>query len=196
VAPPSSALKPVPPRRQFLGLFIPAVVPPPPQRLTLPDRLDVKRLRDTTPPARRARLLAALPTSASPKHADVPEAQIGFTSSKGVDAATCTGCMACVTACPTGALTHSRLKEQLRFDGSRCVKCTLCHDVCEPRAITLSPAFHPVDFLDFAPKTLLTLRMTQCGECGALFKDEGKDPVLCARCREHDAEARGLWSSR
>ena len=190
---PAPEKQPVPARRQFLALLVPGAVPPPPQKLTLPDRLDVKLLRETTPPARRTRLLAALPSSASPKRAELPEAEIGFTSSKQVNQATCTGCMACVTACPTGALTNSRLKEQLRFDGSRCVKCTLCHDVCEPKAITLSPVFLPVDFLDFAPKTLVTLKMTQCGECGALFKDEGREPVLCARCSEHDAEARELW---
>jgi ferredoxin len=190
---PAPVKEPMPPRRQFLGLFVPGAVPPPPQNLALPDRLDVKLLRETAPPARRARLLAALPSSASPKRAELPEAEISFTSSKRVNQATCTGCMACVTACPAGALTNSRLKEQLRFDGSRCVKCTLCHDVCEPKAITLSPTFRPVDFLDFAPKTLVTLKMTQCGECGALFKDEGREPVLFARRREHDAEARELW---
>lgn len=195
-APPPPPEKPVPARRAFIGLFVPAVVPPPPQRLTMPQRLDVKRLREATPPPRRARLLAALPSSVAPRVAELPAAAVGFTSSKVADDATCTACMACVTACPTGALTQTRLREHLRFDASRCVKCHLCHDACEPRALTLSPVFRPVDFLESSPRTLLTFRMTQCGECGALFRKDGREPVLCDRCREHEAEAKALWGRR
>ena len=157
---------------------------------------NVKRLRETTITPRRARLLSALPSSVSPRRAEVAAEAIGFTSSKLANEATCTACMSCVTACPSGALTQTRLKEQLRFDGSRCLKCGLCHDVCEPNALTLSPVFRPVDFLEFSPRTLLTFRMTQCGECGALFRNDGRDPVLCDRCKDHDAEARELWGKR
>ncbi|MFZ5445265.1 MAG: 4Fe-4S binding protein [Myxococcota bacterium] len=195
-APASAPPPPVPPRRQFLGIFVPRALPPEPRRLGFPATLDVKRLREATPPARRARLLAALPSSVAPKLATLAAADVPFTSSKEVDAATCTGCSACVTACPTGALTSSRLKDQLRFDGSRCVKCGLCHDVCEPRAITLAPQHRVVDFLDFAPRALVTLKMVQCGECGASFKDDGAAEVLCPRCREQADEARALQGAR
>lgn len=191
--------RPVPPRRQFLGLFVPRALPPQPVtrgKLTFPQRLDVKRLRDTRPPPRRARLLASLPASASPKLLELAGDALSFTSSKRVDAMTCTGCQACVTACPTGALTSSRLKDQLRFDGSRCVRCGLCHDVCEPRAITLAPTVSVAEFLDFAPRLLVTLKMIQCGECGAAFKDDGRESVLCDRCRDQEAEARELSGAR
>jgi ferredoxin len=189
-APPA---QPIPPRRQFLGLLVPRALPPTRGHVTQPETLDVKRLRDTTPPLRRARLLASLPPSIAPRASTT---DVRFTSSKQLDANTCTGCMACVTACPTGALTTTRLRDQVRFDASRCVKCALCHDVCEPRALTLAPAFQPADFLDFAPRTLVKLELVQCGECGASYKKDGAAQVLCARCREQDAEARELQGFR
>lgn len=189
-APAKAPPTPVPPRRQFLGMFVPGAVP---QRLSQPERLDVKALRDAAPTARRQRLLAALPADAEPRLAELDGARLDFTSSKLVNDATCTGCVQCVTACPTGALTTPRLRQQLRFDASRCVKCHLCHDVCEPRALTLAPAFRVADFLDFAPKVLVRLSMTQCGECGASYKADGREDALCPRCREHDADARELW---
>jgi ferredoxin len=160
-------------------------------RLRQPERLDVKSLRDGAQTARRTRLLASLPSSVHPRFASLPAESIDFTSSKTLDAKTCTGCMACVTACPTGALTSSRLRETIRFDGSRCVKCHLCHDVCEPDALTLADELDVAAFLEFAPKTLVKLTMVQCGECGALFKADGQS--LCPRCRDQDAEARELW---
>lgn len=193
---PQRTPEPIPARRRFIGMFVPRALPPEPQRLAFPDELNVKRLREATPPARRARLLAALPSSVVPKLASLPAPEVPFTSSKVIDPVTCTGCMSCVTACPTGALTHTRLKDQVRFDGSRCVKCSLCHDVCEPRALTLAPALRTEDFLDFAPRTLVTLKMVQCGECGAAYRDDGAELVLCPRCREHDAEARELQGAR
>jgi ferredoxin len=192
VAPPPPAA--VPARRQFIGLFVPRAVPASPVRVTQPERLDVKALRAAVVPERRKQLMAVLPNAVSPTTAKLPGESISFASSKVIDEKTCTGCLACVTACPTGALTASRMRETIRFDASRCVKCHLCHDVCEPSAITLAEAFEVTGFLDFAPRPLVTLAMRPCSECGAPYKSDGH--AMCPTCRGHDDEARELWGRR
>lgn len=179
----------VPPRRQF---FQKLVAPEAPTTVTAPTRLEPARVRAQFPTERRKRTLAALPSSAAPKQATVPTPS--FTSSKVVDEPTCTGCAACVTACPTGALTASRTREVLRFDASRCVKCHLCHDVCAPGAMRLAPALDVAAFLELAPRTLVTLKMRPCEECGQPFKANGG--VWCASCSAQDAEARELQGLR
>ncbi|MFO0594061.1 MAG: 4Fe-4S binding protein [Myxococcaceae bacterium] len=184
VKPPKEA---VPPRRQFFRMLTPKVDSGP-TAITPPDKLDPARVRAQLVPERRKRTLAAIPSGAAPKVATLPDSS--FTSTKRIDLATCTGCMACVTACPTGALTTNRTREVVRFDGGRCVKCHLCHDVCEPAAITLAPAFELEPFLDAAPRTLVTLPMRPCAECGLPYKADGQP--LCPTCRAQDAEAREL----
>ncbi len=185
-APPSEG------RRALLRLFVPmAASKETPGRISQPARLDRDALRTPRLTERRKRFLAALPDGAQAKHGSVPSGEIGFTSSKKLDVAACTGCMLCVNLCPTGALSTPRLPDQLRFDASRCVKCHLCHDVCEPDAIRFAPRLETGDVLELAPKVLGHLPLRSCGECGALFKIDGDSPI-CPTCRGLDEEAREL----
>jgi energy-converting hydrogenase A subunit P len=179
VTPP--APPPVPARRQFIGLFMPRAVPEPPARLSQPAQLDVKALSRAAVPERRKRLMAALPNAVSPSSANLPGASISFASSQVIDEKTCTGCLACVDACPTGALTASRGRETIRFDANRCVKCHLCHDLCEPNAITFADTFDVTGFLEFSPRPLVTLTLRPCSTCGALVKADGQ--ARCLSCR-------------
>ncbi len=182
-APPPAA--PVPARRQFIGLFVPRAVPEAPARLTQPAQLDAEALRSAAVPERRKQLMAALPNAVSPQTANLPSATISFASSQVIDEKACTGCLACVSACPTGALTASRSHETIRFDANRCVKCHLCHDVCEPNAITFADTFDVTGFLEFSPRPLVTLTLRPCSKCGALSKADGQ--ALCPSCRGHGA---------
>lgn len=76
----------------------------------------------------------------------------------------CTLCQACVTACPTGALSDNPDRAMLRFTESVCVQCGLCEATCPENAITLDPR---LDFQAWnAPKRVL--------------KEE--DPFLCIGC--------------
>ena len=52
---------------------------------------------------------------------------------------TCTLCMACVGACPEGALADNPELPQLRFVESKCVQCGICANTCPEQAITLEP---------------------------------------------------------
>lgn len=48
----------------------------------------------------------------------------------------CTQCGACVTICPTGALSiPDRSTMEVTFDIEKCVACSLCVQACPPRAM-------------------------------------------------------------
>lgn len=81
-----------------------------------------------------------------------------------VDTEGCTLCHACVTACPTGALTAGEDRPMLRFAESACVQCGLCEATCPESVITLKPQ------LDFEAWS----------KPSRLVKEE--EPFCCIRC--------------
>ena len=81
-----------------------------------------------------------------------------------VETGGCTLCLACVSACPTKALSANDDRPQLKFDESLCVQCGLCQATCPEKVITLEPR---IDFAAF--------------EAGPhIMKDE--EPFCCTRC--------------
>jgi ferredoxin len=85
-----------------------------------------------------------------------------------VDAAGCTLCHACVSACPTGALIDDPERPVLRFVEDACVQCGLCKATCPESVITLRPQ------LDFratrmAPRVLKEEEPFCCIRCGKPF---------------------------
>jgi ferredoxin len=81
-----------------------------------------------------------------------------------IDAAGCTLCLACVSACPTGALSDNAERPMLRFAEDACVQCGLCSATCPEKVITLKPQ------LDFRASTASP----------RLVKEE--EPFCCIRC--------------
>lgn len=53
-----------------------------------------------------------------------------------VDPQTCTLCLACTSACPTGALLAGNETPQLKFIEDNCVQCGLCEQTCPENAIS------------------------------------------------------------
>jgi ferredoxin len=51
----------------------------------------------------------------------------------------CTLCLACVSACPTGALSADPERPMLKFTEDACVQCGLCAATCPEKVISLRP---------------------------------------------------------
>lgn len=85
-----------------------------------------------------------------------------------VDPDACTLCLACVGACPTGALQADPDTPRLSFQEEACVQCGLCRATCPESAITLHPRLH----LSLGPGARRTLHEEQpfaCVSCGKPF---------------------------
>ena len=79
-------------------------------------------------------------------HAPTPQIEIALPAGAPfgtivVNRDTCTLCLACVGACPEGAILDHPASEvpQLRFIESKCVQCGLCEATCPEDAIALTP---------------------------------------------------------
>ena len=81
-----------------------------------------------------------------------------------LDVAGCTLCLACVSACPTGALTDDPDKPLLGFQEAACVQCGLCRNTCPESVITLAPR---LSFAEDARRAVV-------------LKEE--EPAACIRC--------------
>jgi ferredoxin len=81
-----------------------------------------------------------------------------------VDIDGCTLCLACVSACPTGALSDDPERPMLRFTEDACVQCGLCKATCPEKVISLKPQ------IDFRAATASSRVIKQ------------EDPFLCIRC--------------
>ena len=76
----------------------------------------------------------------------------------------CTLCLACVSACPTGAMSADPERPMLKFTEDACVQCGLCAATCPEKVITLKPQ------LDFRAATAAPRIMKQ------------EEPFECIRC--------------
>ena len=85
-----------------------------------------------------------------------------------LDLDACTLCLACVGACPAGALSDNPDMPMLRFTESACVQCGICASTCPEQAITLAPQ---MDFNAWAaPKRILKEEEPfACTSCGKAF---------------------------
>lgn len=100
-----------------------------------------------------------------------------------VDTNGCTLCLACVSACPTSALTASEDKPMLRFHESLCVQCGLCKGTCPERVISLEPR---LDLAAFAagPVILREEEPFCCIACGKPFGTRSTIERITAKLKD------------
>jgi ferredoxin len=101
-----------------------------------------------------------------------------------VDRQKCTLCLACVGACPEGALLDAKDAPQLRFIERNCVQCGLCAKTC------------PEDAIKLAPRLLLTADATRpvvvnedsvfaCVRCGKPFANQRIIDTMLGKLARH-----------
>lgn len=95
----------------------------------------------------------------------------------------CTGCEACTSSCPTGAIVLARNGEsdQLTFAADRCVACGLCVQACPSRLLSLSDTFSPAAVASGARAELLTLPVATCRMCHRSYHGTGDQCPDCAK---------------
>jgi ferredoxin len=86
-----------------------------------------------------------------------------------VNAAACTLCMSCVSACPTQALQDGRGLPQLNFREWNCIQCGLCERTCPEDAVSLSARFLYDQQARELPRTLHEEQPVCCVVCGKPF---------------------------
>lgn len=89
-----------------------------------------------------------------------------------VNVAGCTLCLACVGACPTGALGDDPEIPTLTFTEDACVQCGICRATCPEKVIQLKPRFN---FADDARSAKIVKREPpfNCVRCGKPFGTRG-----------------------
>ncbi|MGA3208986.1 MAG: 4Fe-4S binding protein [Syntrophales bacterium] len=98
---------------------------------------------------------------------------------------TCTLCMACSAACPSGALSASGDLPRLLFVEARCHQCGLCEETCPEHAIQLLPR------MMCDPKTVETqvvlceAETFRCIECNAPFAPQAMVNRMTEKLRDH-----------
>jgi ferredoxin len=133
-------------------------------------------------------LQAQAPATPLPEAIALPAAGAPF-GSLVVDAGRCTMCLACVGACPAGALADNPEQPQLRFIEKNCVQCGLCASTCPEDAITLAPRLWLADGgrARKSPRVLHEDRPYACVRCGKPFGTARAVQAMAERLAGHAA---------
>ena len=157
-------------------------------------KTDIELLRKKVIPLKRKLFYTAVKRLEKPSLYHVVDAnEVSFTSSKLLDIEKCTACQMCYRICPTGALSSDIKNSKIDFDPFVCVKCNACHDVCEPKALTLSPSYNIKEFFEPSVVNLVNFNVKRCNECNVIFSTNDENEKLCYRCKAEEEEARALW---
>jgi ferredoxin len=147
------------------------------------------RAAATFAPTADKRTTAALAIEHLAHHAPVPQREIALPSGApfgtiAVDRDACTMCLACVGACPVGAILDNPETPQLRFIESKCVQCGLCRETCPEGAIALSPRLALVAEAK-QPRVLNEAAVARCVSCGKPLGTEKMVQAMLARLAGH-----------
>jgi ferredoxin len=97
---------------------------------------------------------------------------------------TCTMCLACVGACPEGAIIDNAETPQLRFIESKCVQCGICASTCPENAITLASRLLLTPVAK-QPRVLNEAAIFKCIRCGKPLGTEKLIGSMLSRLAGH-----------
>ncbi len=135
------------------------------------------------------RTTAALAIEHLARHAPVPQREIALPAGAPygtlvVNKDTCTMCLACVGACPVGALLDGQEAPQLRFIETKCVQCGLCAVTCPEHAIALAPRLSLAPEAK-EPRVLNEAVVFKCISCGKPLGTEKMIAGMLDRLASH-----------
>lgn len=160
LASPSERLSPENPPLKHFGLDGPAMASPrPPATFSpVPDKRKVVRLTVQHLYDQSGAIQPGLPLPVGSPFGAIT-----------VDGGACTLCLACVTACPSKALSAGGQRPQLKFRESLCHQCGFCQKTCPEGAIRLLPRlFCDLEAVE-TPVILQEAEPFRCIECGLAF---------------------------
>ncbi|OLE17750.1 MAG: 4Fe-4S ferredoxin, partial [Betaproteobacteria bacterium 13_1_20CM_3_63_8] len=122
-------------------------------------------------------------------HAPVPATEIALPQGAPfgtieVNRDTCTMCLACVGACPEGAIIDNAETPQLRFIESKCVQCGICESTCPENAITLASRLLLTPVAK-QPRVLNEAAIFKCIRCGKPLGTEKLIGSMLSRLAGH-----------
>lgn len=100
----------------------------------------------------------------------------------------CTLCLACVTVCPTGALTDNEDAPELSFTENACVQCGLCRTTCPENVISLAPRFNFAEAA-MSPVVKHAEEAFECVRCGTPFGVKSSIERMVDKLRGHSMYA-------
>ncbi len=152
------------------------------------DLSNISKIKDKYIPDSRKVLLTTFKRVEKPSSYEVlPQEEVSFISQKYIEDS-CTNCQICYRICPTRALSSDAKFSIINFDSILCIKCHLCHDVCELDSIKLQNGFENSEFFEPRKRALITFNIKRCNECGNNFTYfEGER--VCPRCKIEEEES-------
>ena len=147
------------------------------------------RIAATFAPTADKRTTLSLAIDHLARHAPVPQQIIPLPAGAPfgaivVDRETCTMCLACVGACPEGAILDNALAPQLRFIEAKCVQCGICAKTCPENAITLIPRLD-VTPAARSPRLLNDAQIFACIRCGKPLGTQKMVDAMLGRLATH-----------
>lgn len=155
------------------------------------DSMQSSKKREKIVPDKRKILYTSIKSLKKPQNYSYLEAKnISFTSNKLINES-CNNCSICYRICPSGALNSDKKNSTIYFDSLLCLKCNLCHDVCELDSLEAIPIYSK-EFFEPKNRVLAEFKIRRCNECNNLFTYTGGEQI-CKRCRIEEEEAIHLW---
>jgi len=176
-----------PGRRDFFGALARGVAGLGEETATKPDP---QKMRQKELPPKRKLLQAVLAQAEPPgKYRYLENEHLDFISDKSIDRS-CDDCSLCYRLCPTGAIFEA--KGAIRFRPLDCVRCHLCHDVCQRGSLGFEEYFDTKELFEPRARELIAFVVEECEDCGAPFV-RVENERLCPRCRAEEDDAKELW---